>query len=137
MTKNLKKYINFEYFSLVRKLIMKGQYILTTYNNYTTPENKKALITTNFYLDGDALNVIYENNDELLIEEYPEKLEEHKSILNKKIGTLEVFSEHLKWFSTILSAVTSFLFNTGNNWAQLGLFGVFALIGYIFRKYIL
>lgn len=118
---------------MVRKLIMKGQFILTTYIN---PDQKEALITTNFYLDGDALNVIYLKHEELMIEDYPDKLEEHKSKLKKKIETMDVFAEHIKWFSTILTTLISFLFQTGNSFAQIGLAGAFALIGYFFRKYI-
>lgn len=131
----IKKYLNFKYFSLVRQLLVKGQYRHTT-NIPTGPDKGKPLITTTFYIDGDALNVLYLKNDELMLEEYPDKFIEHKSFLKSKIETMDIFSEHIKWFSTIFFTLFSLIIQTGDILWQLGLAGAFALAGYFFRKYI-
>ena len=133
MLKKFKKYLNFDYFLLIWDLIFKGQYIKTT---YLDPEETRALITTNFYLDGDALNVIYENNDEIVIEEYPDKLREHIDTLKKKIASMEIFEEHIKILITIISAFISLFFDTGNFLLQLGLFGALGFAGRFLWKYI-
>ena len=134
MIKKLKKYLDFRYLSLLRDLIRKGQYNLTT----TTEElENHPLITTTFYFDGDVLNIFYLKNEEFLIEDFPAKLQEHQSKLKQKIETMDVFADHITGFIGVLSMLASFLTPTGDNsLMQLGVTGAFIAIGLFFKKYI-
>ena len=134
MIKKLKKYLDFRYLSLLRELIRKGQYNLTT----TTEEMEDhPLITTTFYFDGDVLNILYLKNEELLIEDFSTKLKEHQNKLKQKIETMDVFADHITGFIGVLSMLVSFLSPTGDNpLRQLGVTGTFIAIGLFFKKYI-
>lgn len=132
MIDKVKKYLGVDYLPMIRKLIMKGKYTLTT---TTRQGDDELLITTIFYLDGDAMNVLYLKNGELLIEDYPERLAEHTGTLKKKIATLEVFEEHIRWFTTIVGMLLSFTVQGPHLLHQLGITGVFGLAGYFFSRY--
>jgi hypothetical protein len=132
--KKLKKHLDFKYLSLLRDLITKGQYNLTT----TSKElEDHPLITTTFYFDGDVLNILYLKNEEFLIEDFPAKLQEHQSKLKQKIETMDVFADHITWLIGMLSMLFSFVVPTDDNpLMQLGVTGAFIAIGLFFKKYI-
>ena len=132
MIKKVKKYLNFSYIPLIRSLIVRGQYTHTTYT-----DRKEPLITSNFYADGDALNVLYLKNNEYLAEDYPDKLHEHHAFFKKKIETMDIFADHIAWFVGVLSLLVSFTVPTeGNSWFQLGVSGGFVATGLALKKYI-
>ena len=131
--KKIKKRFDFSYFHLIRKLVATGRYVLTTENVKGEP-----LITTTFYADGDALNCVYLKNEEYLAEDYPAELEQHQDQLRRKIGTMDIFSEHITWFVGILSLLVSFTVHPGGSiWTQIGVSGGFVAIALLLKKYIL
>ncbi len=112
-------------------MISKGQLRLTTKNHKDEP-----LITSVFYLDGDALNILYLKNGELLIEDYRDKLNEHQKELNKNIASLKVLKEQLVFILGVLSALLSFSIPAEGTIGRMGITGAFIAIGLLLRKYI-
>ena len=137
MNLSLSKYFSFGYLKFLIPLFKSGIYRLDTFD-----DNKLRIITTNFYIDGDASTVLYyenEESDNLLVESNEDKVTEHLKIVEKKVGTMDVFYTQIQVFLGLIGSLITFLIarvDYGNLTAAgvtIGLGTFFILI----RKYVL
>ena len=137
MNLSLSKYLSFGYLKFLIPLIKSGIYRLDTFD-----DNKLRIITTNFYIDGDASTVLYyenEESDNLLAELNKEKVTEHLQIVEKKVGSMDVFYTQIQVILGLIGTLFTY-FTARMEFGSLTAVGITVGLGTFFiliRKYVL
>jgi hypothetical protein len=72
----------------------------------TFDEQKKPVVSTNFYIDGDVLHWYFETgSDGLHNEEQLKLIESHMAKVENNLGSIEIFSTQLQAFITVILGV--------------------------------
>lgn len=138
MNLSLSKYFSLGYFKFLIPLFKSGIYRLDTFD-----DNNSRIITTNFYIDGDASTVLYYENEKsevLLVENHQDKVDQHMQIVGKKVGSMDVFYTQIQVLLGFIGTLVTY-FTALMNWGDwqiaagitIGLGTFFILI----RKYVL
>lgn len=108
MKSSLKKYFSFGYFNFIVPLFKNGIYRLESFD-----DNNERLLSTTFYIDGDASTELYpvnEESDELRVETNPEKVSEHMKVVEKNVGTMDVFYTQIQLIIGFIGTIITFLY---------------------------
>lgn len=103
MNLSLKKYFQFGYRKFLGPILQYGSYKLETYD-----DNKQPIMSTTFYLDGDVISEIYEDDKKVILaESNPDKVEAHMKTVEERIGSLDVLLTQVQGlFAFIVTSVT-------------------------------
>lgn len=106
MASSLSKYFKFDYWKFLAPLIRSGIYRKDTIDL----ETKRKIMTTIFYLDGDVFTELYMDNDELLVETYKEKAQEHMESLTEEVQSMNIFYTQIKGIVFAISTLVTAIF---------------------------
>lgn len=126
------KYLNFDYGSFILPLILKGRYCLVTYD-----DSKIPIVSTTFYIDGDALNEVNMVDNTILADLYPDKLKLHWKIIEQKTASIHVLSRHIQAITFAFFSALPLVYQPMDQiYLNLGISGVIGLIIILIRKLI-
>lgn len=96
--KSFGKYFSLHHFKFIIECLGKGSHILTTYN-----ESGKPVLTTYFYVDGDLLNFIHEDEDgTMTAQNHPDLVRDHFYNLESNMQAIELLTTQIQAVATFL-----------------------------------
>lgn len=113
-------------------MIKKGRYRLITFDDQEVP-----IISTTFYIDGDALNEINMVDDQILAESHPDKLDEHLKKVEMHASSINILIKQIQAMAFALFALMPwFYYSYDQVLVKLGVSGILGLLVYLVRKWI-
>lgn len=113
-------------------MIKKGRYRLITFDDQEVP-----IISTTFYIDGDALNEINQIDNKVLAENHPDKLDEHLKKVELHASSINVLIKQIQAVSfALFASLPWFYYSYDQVFVKLGVSGFLGLLVYFARKWI-
>jgi hypothetical protein len=129
---SLNKYLKFNYGSFISSLIQSGRYRLITFDDHKVP-----IISTTFYLDGDAMIEINRVDDIILAERNPQKVDAHLKEVERQSGSVQIFIKHIQAAAALVFSVLPWLYHPTDQISLKIIFsGIIAGFVIVVRKWI-